>query len=344
MFATIRPRSIAAFTAGLAVAAIGVFTFQSWRAEAIDGGESTFVPIAPCRLLDTRPDTAVGPKSSPLGPKEEYPLQVTGTQGRCVGIPTQATAISINLTALLATQDTYVSVYPSNVANPGTAALNLALGQPPTPNKIDVKLSPAGKVTLFNRYGSVHIVGDVLGYYRHDGLADLQAQIHTLKVDYKAAINTLKVDLQGQINSIKVDYQARLDSINAGTSVIPSGKTVTGFEVWDQTAVPTVFSDVISVRLPARTPIALTDDKVNFALHTAVLDGDPNCVGSPSAPTAPAGKVCIYIDEIGAVERIEGAKLWRLSDTGFEVMLYTPGGTALGDDQYLWFSWAYTAP
>lgn len=323
MFATIRPRSIAAFAAGLAVAAIGVFSFQSWRAEAVDSGESTFVPITPCRLLDTRPDSTVGPKSSPIGPGEAYPLQVTGSQGKCVGIPAQATAVSINLTGLLATQSTFVSIYPSNVANPGTSVLNLVPGQSATPNKIDVKLSPAGMVMLYNRFGNVHIVGDVLGYYRHDGLANFQAQLNTLKAD----------------------YQAQLDSINAGTSVIPSGKTVTGFEVWDRTVVPTSFSDVISVRLPARTPIALTDDKVNFALSPAgVLDGDPNCAGSRSAPTAPAGKVCIYIDEIGAVERIEGLRLWRLSDTGFEVMLHTPGGAALGDDQYLWFSWAYTAP
>ena len=312
MFATIRPRSIAAFTAGLAVAAIGVFTFQSWRAEAVDSGESSFVPITPCRLLDTRPASTVGPRSAPIGPGEAYPLQVTGTQGKCVGIPAQATAVSINLTGLLATQSTFVSIYPSNVANPGTSVLNLVPGQSATPNKIDVKLSPAGKVMVYNRFGSVHIVGDVLGYYRHDGLVDLQAQ---------------------------------LNSINDGTSVVPSGRTVTGYEMWDQTAIPTAHSDTYSVRLPARAPTALTPDKVNFASGlSTVLDGDANCTGSSAAPTAPAGKVCIYVDTQGAVEGLVGMSLGVLADTGFYVKLFTPGGTTLGTDQYLWFGWAYTAP
>src|SRR5690606_17292265 len=45
-------------------------------------------------------------------------------------------------------------------------------GQPPTPNAVTVSLDDAGRFDVFNRFGQVNLVIDVVGYFgehQHDG-------------------------------------------------------------------------------------------------------------------------------------------------------------------------------
>jgi hypothetical protein len=89
---------------------------------------------------------------------------VTGTSGHCV-IPADATAISMNVTAVGGTVGSYLTVYPADAAQPQASNLNWTAGAPPTPNKVDVKLSAAGAIRLFNLAGTVDVIADVVGYY-----------------------------------------------------------------------------------------------------------------------------------------------------------------------------------
>lgn len=315
MFVTIRIRNLVAFAAGLAVAVVAAFVFQAWRVDAVGSDESTFVPIAPCRLFDYRPapDT-VGPRTSPLGPGEIYPQQVTGKVGHC-NLPPGISAVSMNVTAVGGTAPSFLVLYPANLSTPPKASnLNWLPGQAPAPNKVDVKVSPSGAIHLRNAFGSVSVLADVTGYYTHSGL----------------------VDLQNQINAI-----------NAGTSVIPSGRTVTGYDIIERIVVPGtgVNSDTYGVKFPAKAPIPLVSQKVNFEMAaTPALDRDPNCTGTVGAPTAPAGKVCIYIDFSKNMVNLVGNFQARMPDQGFTITWDTTGAAALGEDQYLWFTWAYRAP
>ena len=139
---------------------------------AISGGEKpVFIPIGPCRLMDTRPSNQIGPKSTPLGPNETITLQVTGSTGQCGGIPAGATGAAMNMTAIQPTAQSFLTVYPSDGARPNASNLNWAAGDPPTPNKVDVKLGADGSVEVFNSVGTVHLAADLVGYYidhRHD--------------------------------------------------------------------------------------------------------------------------------------------------------------------------------
>lgn len=151
------------------------------RSPAFGPDESTFVPITPCRLFDTRLGEAnVGVRSGALPGGTEVTMPVTGVNGQCA-LPVGATAVSINLAGLGATSSTFVSIWPAGETNPGTAVLNLAAGEPPRPNKIDVKLSAGGAVTLYNAAGKVHLVGDVMGYYTDAGLTDLDGRVAALE-------------------------------------------------------------------------------------------------------------------------------------------------------------------
>ena len=157
----------AAIGAAVAVS-IGAGGISLTHALTTSGG-NTFVPISPCRLVDTRAGSAVGPRTSPLGPGETFTQQVSGNVGQCTGIPAGATAVALNVTAVDGSAASYLTLFPAEVATPPNASnLNWVPGAPPTPNKVDVKLSPTGAIKIYNNVGSVNVLADVVGYYQDD--------------------------------------------------------------------------------------------------------------------------------------------------------------------------------
>jgi hypothetical protein len=128
-------------------------------------GASTLVPITPCRVIDTRPEFNVGPKASPLGPGETHTVAAHGDNGDCTGIPAEAVALSMNVTAVDATAPTFLTIWANGVPRPTTSSLNPTPGQPPTPNAVTTDLSSAGEFDIFNLAGNVHVLADINGYY-----------------------------------------------------------------------------------------------------------------------------------------------------------------------------------
>jgi hypothetical protein len=126
-------------------------------------GSSAFVPITPCRVLDTRAG-AGGPRSTPLRAGETFVQQVTGTNGACT-VPPDAVGIAFNVTIANGTAVSFLTVWPAGAVRPNTSNLNWIANQAPTPNKVDVKLSADGKVSIYNNAGTVDVLADVAGYY-----------------------------------------------------------------------------------------------------------------------------------------------------------------------------------
>lgn len=157
---------------------------SAWRAGAAPGDtDTTFNPTAGCRITDTRGPSNIGPRSTPLGPNETLEVQVHGGNGECTGplaIPAEATAIAANVTAVGATAASNVRLFPANLTTvPLLSNLNVTAGAPPTPNKVDVQLSPDGKIKVFNFQGSVHILIDIVGWYGPGSLQQLAASAGT---------------------------------------------------------------------------------------------------------------------------------------------------------------------
>jgi len=154
---------------------------QAWSVGAAPGdSDSTFVPTAGCRLADTRPaPRTVGLRAAPLGAGDIYEVTVRGSNGECTGglaIPSDAVAVALNVTAVNATASSNIRLYPANLTSvPLLSNLNVTAGAPATPNKVDVKLSPDGKIRVFNFNGSVNIILDVVGYYTNSTLQELSA-------------------------------------------------------------------------------------------------------------------------------------------------------------------------
>lgn len=125
---------------------------------------SSFVPITPCRLLDTRPTSLVGGRNTPIAAGETYTASAWGPNGNCT-IPAGATALSLNVVAVNGSASSYLTVYPADRPLPLSSSLNWIGGSPPTPNAVTVSLSADGHVSFFNNSGTVDLAVDVVGYY-----------------------------------------------------------------------------------------------------------------------------------------------------------------------------------
>ena len=162
---------------------------------------STFVPVTPTRILDTRSSTKIGDLTD--GTTTE--LQVTGSiktsaNETKVVVPTGSTAVSANVTVVAGETgpyDGYVTVYPCDVKRPDASSLNFVNSQT-IPNAVSVPLSANGKVCIFV-YGKAHILFDVVGYYSTTSISDLNASIIQLQDDLNSRLSkTIIEDSQGR--------------------------------------------------------------------------------------------------------------------------------------------------
>jgi hypothetical protein len=130
-------------------------------AEAASGPESSIVMADPVRILDTRDLVNVGlpgPFISPIAQK----LQVTGpvptTSGTQTVVPPGATGVLLNVTAVGATADGFISIRPGDATGPpATSSLNVTAGVT-VPNAVPVALPTTGA-----NAGEIDITWDALG-------------------------------------------------------------------------------------------------------------------------------------------------------------------------------------
>jgi hypothetical protein len=123
----------------------------------------SYVPITPFRVLDTRNSSCVQCNTNGrFGPGSIETLQVTGVGSG--NIPSTAIDVVLNVTAVSGTQASYITMYPTGSALPGTSNLNF----PPNTNLanlVQVRLGPAGQVNIYNNQGNVDMVIDAEGYF-----------------------------------------------------------------------------------------------------------------------------------------------------------------------------------
>ena len=108
------------------------------------------------------------------------------------------------------------------------------------------------------------------------------------------------------------------------------------------TATTAMTSDIRQVvQLPGMAPADLSDATVNFAAGGA--DADPSCSGTATAPTAPAGKVCLYLTSAaGAGTAVDGQAIPGLAGSRSGFVVHATNAT-LGETG-AFGTWAYTAP
>jgi hypothetical protein len=109
----------------------------------------------------------------------------------------------------------------------------------------------------------------------------------------------------------------------------------------------------MTLPVPARNDLSDTDVSVNIdscqadtgqvCPTSSDIDENPDCDGTPEAPTAPAGVLCIYVSGADNAENVRGDSVLfdgGASPFGFKLLwdvLHT-------GDTFVDATWAYTAP
>ena len=117
-----------------------------------------FVPVTPCRLVDTRPDRG-GSGPIPGGTFRSFPIP---TEGGC-NIPTSAAAYSLNVSVVPQGALGYLTIWPTGQGQPLVATLNSLDGR----IKADAAIVPAGTNGAVNVFvtNTSNIILDINGYF-----------------------------------------------------------------------------------------------------------------------------------------------------------------------------------
>jgi hypothetical protein len=116
-----------------------------------------FYTLPPCRAFDSRQSSALS-----SGASRTIPLS-----GQC-GIPSDAVAVSANVTMISPTPGGYVQLYPAGGPTPSTSSVNVSAGRTRGNNAV-LALGPGGQVSarpVLSAPGTVHLAIDVTGYFR----------------------------------------------------------------------------------------------------------------------------------------------------------------------------------
>jgi predicted outer membrane repeat protein len=238
-------------------------------------GAALFRAIEPGRLLDSRPGAStidgqfVGIGVRPAGSITE--LQITGR----LGIPSDATAVVLNVTAVNATAAGFVTVFPCGTTQPTVSNLNLTAGQT-VPNAVITKIGASGKICLYTNVAT-HLLVDVNGYYPNG-----------------AAFNAIE---PGRLLDSRPGAST-IDGQSVGIGVRPAG-SITELQITGRLAIPAnATAVVLNVTAVAATaagfvtvfPCGTTQPTVSN-LNLTAGQTVPNAV---ITKIGTGGKICLY--------------------------------------------------
>ena len=132
-------------------------------------GESTYTAVGPVRAMDTRKGLGVAQAKIAAGGSVSLPVGGTtvGSGSSAVAIPSGITAVAMNVTAVDATANGVLTVYPNTASSVPTASnLNFAANQT-VANMVIVPVGSDGEVDFHNggNSGSVDAIADIAGYF-----------------------------------------------------------------------------------------------------------------------------------------------------------------------------------
>jgi len=138
-------------------------------ANAVSPAGTTFIPVTPCRLVDTR--NAVGPFGGPIyaaGDTRSYSIPAASTAAGC-SVPV-ASAYSLNFTIANYTGRAALKAYPTGTTPPAVSILNYGSGLPlGNAAIVPATGTPAGSidvnVSVTAIPGPTNVIIDINGYF-----------------------------------------------------------------------------------------------------------------------------------------------------------------------------------
>ncbi len=124
-----------------------------------------YFPIVPTRVCDTRanasdPSTYAG---ETLMPNSSLSVSVAGGLNSLV--PSDASAVAANITAVGPTSNGYLTVFPTGMSQPNASVLNFLTGESAVATLVEIPVGANGSISIFNSSGNTDILVDIEGYY-----------------------------------------------------------------------------------------------------------------------------------------------------------------------------------
>jgi hypothetical protein len=124
-----------------------------------------YTAVTPVRVCDTRP-VQPGIASNQCNLAGQGPITANATRNVLVtggAVPSNATAIVVNLTAIAPTRGTFVTLFPTGGSKPNTSNVNPPAGKV-VANLVEVAIGSGGEISVYNNLGTINVALDVEGF------------------------------------------------------------------------------------------------------------------------------------------------------------------------------------
>lgn len=255
---------------------------------------SDYTPYNPTRILDTR--TGIGSAATPLAAHGTVKLQVGGTSTPAA-IPSDITAVVLNVTATGGTANGFLTVYGDDdiggtpVALPATSNVNYVAGQN-VPNLVIVPVGLNGVVDFYNgaTKGDVGVVADIEGYFTETNTNEYFSVKPTRILDTRKGTGT------GTVKQIPANGNLTLTVAGAGKGVIPAkGATAIAMNL---TAVDATRNGVITAYPAGETTPTVSNLNYSAGQTRANM---------AIVPVGTNGQIVLHNDSSGPVDLIADA-------------------------------------
>lgn len=155
-----RTSVMAMSVAGLVALTMSTAAGNASAEQETPAGSSFTIADSTVRVLDTRGGIGV--------PAAVVPARGGVTVDLSAHVPGDATAVTMNVTAISLSEPTFVTVWQAGTPRPAVSSINLRTLETRA-NTVTVPIGPGGRVSLYNHNGKAHLVADLAGYYGKSG-------------------------------------------------------------------------------------------------------------------------------------------------------------------------------
>jgi len=281
-----------------------------------------YTAVTPFRVCDTRPagggitanqcdDNSTGAGSGPIGQGATRVITVDNFGG----VPASGvTAVVVNVTAIAPTKGTFLSLFPDGTSR-SSSNLNPQAGAV-VANLVEVGVSTAGKIDLFNDLGTINVAVDIEGYVSSSSTGLFTSTSPVRICDTRTAGGGITANRCDTPHTMAIGPGGTL-TFNVDGSPSPVPGTGVSAVVFNLTAIDPTVKTVLTAFAGGTT--RPTASNVNIDAHQAL----PNRVIVPVTCASGHCSVSIW-NSVGTVNVAVDVDGWFTTGSGAQFTAVTP--------------------
>ena len=273
--------------------------------DSVTTSGSDYTPYGPVRILDTR--SGLGATEGKVAANGTLALTIAGAGTSGATIPSDVTAVALNVTVTESTEDGNIVAYPDGETAPGTSNIHYYTDEN-IANLITVPVTD-GKIDLLNSStGTVDLIADVEGYYTPTDADGYTAIDPGRILDTRSGTGATEAAVAaGGTLKLTVDGATLTENISS------AGNTT---ETLPDTGITAVTLNIIATAGTASGDIiAYADGATKPATSTLNYVTDTNIANSVTVPVTD-GKIDFYNSSDGTVELVGDVQGYYTAGSG----------------------------